>query len=79
MKVTSKSNEEFQPITLELVIESEQEARALYAIFNHIDNADLLRSAGTLAPAGIRQAIGKKFEVEYGYITDKYSYEDWYK
>lgn len=44
MKVTNKSMQEFQPFTLEFLIETEEEARAMFAIFNHVDNLELFKN-----------------------------------
>ena len=35
MKVTTDTNKEFQPITLNITLESENEVEALFAIFNY--------------------------------------------
>lgn len=40
------TRETFKPITLEIVMESEDEARAICAIFNHSRNTKLLKDGG---------------------------------
>ena len=48
----------FRPFDITLTVESEEEARALYAIFNYSPNVDLLpRESG----GNIKKAIGEKY------------------
>ena len=49
---------EFAPFDVTLTVESEEEARALYAIFNYMPNADLL--GGDIGER-IRKVIGEHF------------------
>jgi len=48
----------FRPFDITLTVESEEEARALYAVFNYSPNVDLL-SFGACEP--VRKAIGEKY------------------
>lgn len=61
----------FEPVILEITIESEEEGRALYAVFNHTDNSLLLGH-------DIYRALSR-FATRYGsQITNRVSYNDWY-
>lgn len=63
MKVTRTNQTGFTPFTLSITVESEEEARALYAIFNHTRNVRLLSANADMR---IRNAIGHEH-----YITCK--------
>ena len=52
------SHEGFPAFDITLTIESEEEARALYAIFNYIPNTDLFPDGVSLK---IREKIGERF------------------
>ena len=49
---------EFAPFDVILTVESEEEARALYAIFNYSPNVNLLPGGDG---AVVREAIGEKY------------------
>ena len=49
---------EFTPFNVILTVESEEEARALYAIFNYSSNLDLFPGN---AAGDVRHTIGRKF------------------
>ena len=63
--------EAFRPITLEITIESEEEGRALYAVFNHTDNSALLGW-------DIYKALDRFRAQSDSQITSKVSHRDWY-
>ena len=61
MKVTSKpAIPEFTPIELTITLESADEARALFAVFNHIPVCDVLKRRH-INPTSIRNAIGAQY------------------
>lgn len=60
MKVSS-TQQKFTPFSITIDIESEGEARALYAIFNHYSNDSLLGSKNARA---IKTTIGTEFSLE---------------
>lgn len=79
MKVSSNVKEVvFKPITLEIVIESEEEARALSAIFNYAPNTDLLDPSIAYT---IGKHIGEKYRIlgEKGIIARGITYEQFYR
>lgn len=53
-------NNNFKPMRLTIIIEKEEEAKALYAIFNHMKNIDLI---GLENAEEIKEKIGKKYYV----------------
>jgi hypothetical protein len=78
MKVSSKTVEEnFKPIELNIVIESPEEARAFYAIFNHMDNSELL---GRSTASQIRDVFSE-FSVALGneVIANGVTYHEFYR
>ena len=58
MKVRRDGGWRWKPFDVVLTIESEEEARALYAIFNYSHNVDILPEE---AGDNIRKAIGKRY------------------
>ncbi len=61
MKVASiPTRKKFSPFDLVVTIESEEEARAIYAIFNYIPNTELLPDR---ISAQIRTLLGSKYDV----------------
>lgn len=60
MKVSSAPLTGFVSFTVSIVVESEKEAQRLFAIFNHVDNVDLI---GAKEAIEIKQSIGKEFYV----------------
>lgn len=78
MKVSSKKEVGFNPIVLEIVIESEEEARALYAIFNYSPNAELLQPN---ASRDIVECIGHAYSTfgSKGVIARGVTYEEFYR
>jgi hypothetical protein len=65
MKVESKKlqNNSFKPFVLNLTVETEDEARALYAIFNNTDNLRLFHNSST----GVTDVLK-----QHGTFTTKY-------
>jgi hypothetical protein len=61
----------FTPLLFEIKIESEEDGRALYAVFNHVDNVKLL---GTDLYSTLTQFVAKSDEV----IARGVYYRDWY-
>ena len=60
----------FKPFVLKISVESKEEAQALYAIFNRLENCDLLKNR-----SAIRSAIGAEFEVNAGHIANGVTYD----
>ena len=60
MKVTTNKTEVFNPIQLHITIETVDEARAMYAIFNKTDNTCLLPKD---MQTEIKDKIGKDYYV----------------
>lgn len=60
MKAHKVKSSGFVPFDLVIGIESEEEARALYAIFNYCPNTELLSDE---AEPSIRATIGQKFSI----------------
>ena len=58
----------FQPIQLNITLESEGEAKAMFALFNHADCCGFQKKYG-MDPAAIRDAIGEKFD-DYDFVLD---------
>lgn len=78
MKVSSKKSD-FQPIVLEIVIESEEEARALYAIFNYSPNTELLYPN---ASSDIIECIGHGYSTSHNngeVISRGITYDQFYR
>jgi len=75
MKVFKNEEKEFTPFTLNITIETEEEARALFAIFNLRKNGRLLRGQDGL----ILEAIGKEYHVRRDVIANGITYEEFYK
>ena len=76
MKVSKRSVElDFKPFEIRITVESAEEARALFAIFNHVRNTQLLGGADE-----IRDAIGQQYRVARSYdkIAMGVSYEKFY-
>ena len=59
MKVSKNGAKGFTSFTINITIESEEEARAMYAIFNHTGNTKLLSGKAHL----ITNAIGSQYYV----------------
>lgn len=74
-RIEIEQEEQFVPFAIQINVESKEEAQALYAIFNHARNSDLINSA-----AAIRDAIGEKYWVnKYDSIIAKgISYNEFY-
>ena len=70
-----ESPKQFEPFNLILSVETEEEARALYAIFNFSRNSDLL---GYVTAEKIRNKIGRSYHVGGGIIANKVGYESYY-
>ena len=64
MKVERK-NAGFRPFKLEIDVETESEARALYAIFSHTNNIELL---GVKAADEFTTGIGDRFDSAVGEV-----------
>ena len=76
MKVDKKSIESaFKPFKISITVESAAEAKALYAIFNHAHNTQLLGKSDE-----IRDVIGSQYQVEQfnGEIAMGVSYKKFY-
>jgi len=70
-----KTTKSFNPFNLIITVESKEEARALYAIFNSCRNSCLLHNADE-----IKQTIGDKYYVgEEEVIANGVTYENYYK
>ena len=50
----------FQPIQLNITLETEAEAKAMFALFNHADCCGFQKKYG-IDSASVRDAIGEKF------------------
>lgn len=76
-RIEIEQEEQFVPFAIQINVESKEEAQALYAIFNHSRNSDLLNNA-----ASIKDAIGEKYRVfdENGgkIIAKGISYDEFY-
>ena len=66
MKV-KKGKDGFQPFALEITIETAEEARALYAIFNHARTESLIHP---MSMWELRKAIGSEHQVCDGIAPD---------
>lgn len=75
MKIQSDKASAFRAIDLTIHIESAEEARALWAIFNHAKNTRFLPS--TIA-AQLRRAIGQEYEA-YDEIANGVTYAEFYR
>lgn len=64
----------FNRFELRITVESEEEARALYAIFNHTNNVELLPEGSA---ERIRRAIGKDY-YSIGLIANGITHEQFY-
>jgi hypothetical protein len=82
MKVEQKANkEEFAPIQILLTLESAEEARAIYAIFNHGPNSTLLgrNNAGDIKDVvGLGSYVGGGSGNEDPVIANGVTYEKFY-
>jgi hypothetical protein len=58
MKGTHEKVERFRPFTLNIVVEREDEAQALYAIFNYTPNANRLPNRSREIREAIRECVG---------------------
>jgi hypothetical protein len=58
MKVTHEKVEGFRPFALNIVVESEEEAGALYAIFSYTPNAKRLPNGSCELREAIRECVG---------------------
>ena len=65
----------FQPFRLSIEVQTEEEAKALYAIFNLLDNHVLL---GENKAEKLKDAIGHGHYVEEGNIANGISYRKFY-
>lgn len=74
MKVQSDKTDAFRAINLTIRIESAEEARALWAIFNHARNTALLPDHAQ----SIKNAIGSEYAT-YGEIAHGVTYDDFYE
>lgn len=77
MKVEKQKLEtpkQFEPFNLILSVETEEEARALYAIFNYCKNSDLIKYS---VAEKIRNVIGN-YHIGGGIIANNISYETFY-
>lgn len=74
-KVDSKK---FVPFDLVLTVESREEAQALYAVFNHSDNADLI---GWGAGKNIQEVLGEEYYIDKRdmVIAGGITYEEFYR
>ena len=76
MKVSrGLANPLFIPFTVSITVESGEEARALYAIFNHASASHLLRDE---VVSRIKDAIGREHYVASGHIANKVTYDEHY-
>ena len=77
MKVSrNKVEPSFTPFTLNITVESEEEARALYAVFNHSHNRALFEDD---IQDGMIEKIGLKYRVSDGVIANGVTYNEFYK
>ena len=77
MKVRKADGSKFLPFDIILSVESEEEAKALYAIFNLSDNVSLLPDE---AQYEVRHRIGERFAVnEPDEIARGVTYQDFYR
>jgi hypothetical protein len=79
MKVNKKIIDiSFKAIELTITIETEEEAQALYAIFNFTHNRKLLKEKDTNL---LLDEIGKKFYIgeKNKIISNNIAYKDYYK
>ena len=67
--------DEFSPFKISITVETEEEAKALYAIFNHQKNITILPAG---AAAAIRIAIKADFYVADGVIANGITYDQFY-
>ena len=69
MKASRTTSTKFQPFNLVITVENEAEAKALYAIFNHTANVNILPCANNdMVASEIKAAIGNQFydqEIKY--------------
>lgn len=74
-RIEIEQEEQFVPFAIQINVESNEEAQALYAIFNHSRNSDLLNNA-----AAIKDAIGEKYWVnkDGDIIAKGISYDEFY-
>lgn len=72
-KTEPKQN--FNPIKIEIMIECESEARALYAIFNKSQNSFLL---GGSHSEEIKNLIGREYYAPIGHIANGITAEQYY-
>ena len=78
MKVKKvETKEKFTLFDLVFTITSKEEARAMYAIFNHGHNTRLLKDSGEM----VKDIIGRKYYVEYDNeeIANGVTYKEFYK
>ena len=77
MKVRKTSKKaKFNSFDITITVESEAEAKALYAIFNHAPNRRLIGSQGA---EGVKSTLGKEYYVPYGEIANQVEYVEFYK
>jgi len=76
MKVSKNNEKGFTPFTLNITIESEEEARAMYAIFSHTRNTRLLAGKDEL----ITSAIGPSYSIQLSsdIIANRITYMEFY-
>ena len=68
---------EFAPFDVTLTVESEEEAQALYAIFNYSPNLELFLDD---AAGNVRHVIGDKFsDIPNGEIANGVDYDHFYR
>ena len=60
MKINERGSNNFNPFDLVITIESEAEAKAMYAIFNHVRNVDILPNGDEIVNV-IKDKIGREF------------------
>ena len=75
MKVSSNKPEVFAPFSITLNVETEEEARSLYALFNKVNNVDLV---GYTNAKLIKEEIGLKYYVNHGEIANGVGYSQYY-
>jgi hypothetical protein len=61
MKVTHENVEGFRPFTLNIVVENEEEAKALYAIFSYAPNMTRLPNGCRELREAIRECVGSRW------------------
>ena len=77
MKVRRDGGWGWKPFDIVFTVESEAEARALYAIFNYTPNTDLLPGA---VEVDVRRQLGSKFAIPFdGEIANGVTYGDFYR